>query len=68
MLYISLTWHTDAPESSPLVNAGPIVHAGAGLTLIDVDLTAGPGESLLAVATVRAGSVDAHAVVLAGGT
>lgn len=64
----SLTWHANASVSAPLVDAGPVVEAGVGRALVDVDLAARALEAVRAVAPVRAGRVHAHAVVLAGGT
>ena len=62
-----LTWHANALEPSPPVNAGTVVHAGGGVALVDVDLAARAGEARGAVATVGAGGIDANAVVLARG-
>ena len=60
-----LTWHANAPEAAPLVDACAVVHAGVGLALVYVDLAPGPGEAGLAVAPKRSRGVDADAVVFA---
>lgn len=41
-----LTWHTDASEASPLVDAGALVLAGVRVALVDVHFAAWSGEAL----------------------
>ena len=60
-----LTGHADASESSSLVDAGSLVHAGVGLALVDVDLAPATSETGRAVAPVRARSVHANSAVFA---
>lgn len=60
-----LTWHADALEAAYLVQAGGLVHAGVGQTLVDVQLAARPHVALQALALERAFGVQTLPRVLA---
>ena len=67
LLFLSrfeLTRHTDTAEGTRIVKAGAVVSARNGLAFVDVGLASWPGEALSAVASERAGRVDADPVVL----
>lgn len=59
------TWHADASELSDAVEAGGVVLAGHGQTLVDVDLTAWAGVTPTALALEGALRVHTLPKVLA---